>query len=355
MQSFPESHHQSTEVDCITRVQGIEVGHYSHPQRPTGCSVVIARESASAAVDVRGAAPGTRETDLLRAGNLVEKVHAILLTGGSAWGLAAADGVVRWLEEQHIGLDTGYGKLPLVPAAVLFDLAVGDPRIRPDADCGYRACMAASSHPCAQAGNIGAGTGATVGKLYGPACAMKGGAASASISLNGVTVGALIACNAVGDIHDPATGALLAGARTTPQSLALRNSTACLLQGDAPSFALPGTNTVIGVIATDAALTRSQLQRLAVAGHDGLARCISPAHTQLDGDTLFALSTAQAQQGHTLDMITLCAMAAEAVSRAVLRSIRAAQTLHLPDLWLPCFADLNQAEAHAIHSIDKHC
>lgn len=172
---------------CITRVKGIELGHCSHPQRPTGCSVVIAREGATAAVDVRGAAPGTRETDLLRPGNLVEKVHAVLLAGGSAWGLAATEGVVRWLEEQDIGLDTGYGKLPLVPAAVLFDLSVGDPRIRPGAACGYRACAAASRNPHPLAGNIGAGTGATIGKLYGPACAMKGGAASASVTLNGVT------------------------------------------------------------------------------------------------------------------------------------------------------------------------
>lgn len=354
------SHHPSflttlcaTDEGCITRVRGIELGHYNHPQRPTGCSVVIAREGATAAVDVRGAAPGTRETDLLRAGNLVEQVHAVLLAGGSAWGLAAADGVVRWLEEQHIGLDTGYGKLPLVPAAVLFDLAVGDARIRPDADCGYQACAAASKHGHALAGNVGAGTGATVGKLYGPACAMKGGAASASVTLNGITVGALIACNAVGDVLDPATGKLLAGARTAPQSLALRNSTACLLQGQAPSFALPGTNTVIGVIATDAALSRPQLQRLAVAGHDGLARCISPVHTQLDGDTLFALSTKQAAAcKQAPDMITLSAMAAEAVSRAVLRAIRAAQAIDLPNLWLPAWADLPHSSPDTTH---KRC
>lgn len=337
-----------TDAGCISRVRGIELGHYSHPQRPTGCSVVIAREGATAAVDVRGAAPGTRETDLLRTGNLVEQVHAVLLTGGSAWGLAAADGVVRWLEEQHIGLDTGYGKLPLVPAAVLFDLAVGDACIRPDAACGYQACAAAGKHPHAPAGNVGAGTGATVGKLYGPTCAMKGGAASASITLNGITVGALIACNAVGDVLDPATNTLLAGARTEPQSLSLRNSTASLLQGQPPSFALPGTNTVIGVIATDAALTRPQLQRLAVAGHDGLARCISPAHTQLDGDTLFALSTAQTASGQQApDMITLSTMAAQAVSQAVVRAICAAQAVHLPDLWLPAWSDLPHTARNA--------
>ena len=330
----------STHADsgCITRVKGIALGHCSHPQRPTGCSVVIACEGATAAVDVRGAAPGTRETDLLRPGNLVEQVHAVLLAGGSAWGLAAVEGVVRWLEEQDIGLDTGYGKLPIVPAAVLFDLGVGDPHIRPGAACGYQACATASSHPHPPAGNIGAGTGATVGKLYGPACAMKGGAASASITINGVTVGALVACNAVGDVVDPATGRLLAGARMAPDSLALRDSTASLLRGEAPGFALPGTNTTIGVIATDAPLTRPQLERLAVAGHDGLSRCITPVHTQLDGDTLFALSTAQS--ANSLDMMTLTAMAAHVTGAAVLRAIHLAEGLRLPDLWLPALADM---------------
>ncbi|MDO5654393.1 MAG: P1 family peptidase [Brachymonas sp.] len=324
---------------CITQVKGIELGHHTHAQRPTGCSVVIAREGAMAAVDVRGAAPGTRETDLLRCGNLVEQVHAVLLTGGSAWGLAAADGVVQWLEEQGVGLDTGYGKLPLVPAAVLFDLSVGDARIRPDATCGYQACANASKHPAPQAGNIGAGAGATVGKLYGPACAMKGGIGSASITVQGITVGAVVACNAVGDIVDPATGQLLAGARISPDALELRNTATRLLQGQAPSFALPGTNTTIGVIATDAALTRPQLERLAIAGHDGLARCINPAHTQLDGDTLFALATGQSI-AQALDMVTLAAMAAHAVQMAVLHAIEQATSIRLLELLLPAYADL---------------
>lgn len=334
----PTPSNAHTDSGCITRVKGIELGHCSHPQRPTGCSVVIAREGATAAVDVRGAAPGTRETDLLRPGNLVEKVHAVLLAGGSAWGLAATEGVVRWLEEQDIGLDIGYGKLPLVPAAVLFDLSVGDPRIRPGAACGYRACAAASRNPHPLAGNIGAGTGATIGKLYGPACAMKGGAASASVTLNGVTVGALVACNAVGDVVNPATGRLLAGARMAPDSLALRDSTACLLRGEAPSFTLPGANTTIGILATDAPLTRPQLERLAIAGHDGLARCITPAHTLLDGDTLFALATAQSE--NSLDMVTIAAMAAQATSMAVLRAVHQAKGLRFPDLWLPALADM---------------
>ena len=323
---------------CITQVPGLLAGHWSSSQRPTGCSVVIAPQGAVAAVDVRGAAPGTRETDLLAPGHLVDKVHAVMLGGGSAWGLDAASGVVRWLEQQGIGMDVGFGNpLPLVPAAVLFDLPVGDARIRPDADGGFAACAAAGSNPLA-CGNVGAGAGATVGKLFGSDHAMKGGIGSASVQLQGVTVGALVACNAVGDVLDPHTGQLLAGARTAADTLTLRDTQRALLQGDAPRFALPGANTTIGIIATDAALSRTELQRLTVAGHDGLARCIRPVHTMLDGDTLFALSTGQTSRQP--DLITLSAMAAEAVQLAVLCAVRAAQTLRVGDLWLPAASEL---------------
>ncbi len=322
---------------CITQVPGLLAGHWSSSQRPTGCSVVIAPQGAVAAVDVRGAAPGTRETDLLAPGHLVDKVHAVMLGGGSAWGLDAASGVVRWLEQQGIGMDVGFGNpLPLVPAAVLFDLPVGDARIRPDADGGFAACAAAGNSLLA-CGNVGAGAGATVGKLFGSDHAMKGGIGSASVQLQGVTVGALVACNAVGDVLDPHTGQLLAGARTAIDQLTLRDTQRALLQGDAPRFALPGANTTIGIIATDAALSRTELQRLTVAGHDGLARCIRPVHTMLDGDTLFALSTGQTSRQP--DLITLSAMAAEAVQLAVLCAVRAAQTLRVGDLWLPAASE----------------
>ena len=322
---------------CITQVPGLLAGHWSSTQRPTGCSVVIAPQGAVAAVDVRGAAPGTRETDLLAPGHLVDKVHAVMLGGGSAWGLDAASGVVRWLEQQGIGMDVGFGNpLPLVPAAVLFDLPVGDARIRPDADGGFAACAAAGNSLLA-CGNVGAGAGATVGKLFGSDHAMKGGIGSASVQLQGVTVGALVACNAVGDVLDPHTGQLLAGARTAIDQLTLRDTQRALLQGDAPRFALPGANTTIGIIATDAALSRTELQRLTVAGHDGLARCIRPVHTMLDGDTLFALSTGQTSRQP--DLITLSAMAAEAVQLAVLCAVRAAQTLRVGDLWLPAASE----------------
>lgn len=327
-------HTDATDPGSITRVAGIEVGHCTDPRRPTGCTVVIAKDGAVGGVDVRGAAPGTRETDLLDPTHLVEKVHAIVLAGGSAWGLEAATGAVRWLEEQGVGLDIGVGRLPLVPAAVLFDLAVGDMRVRPDAAAGYAACAAASKADPAE-GNVGAGAGACVGKLFGIQRAMKGGIGTASVTVDGITVGALIACNAVGDVIDPASGQVVAGART-PDGRGLHDTQRALLAGERPAVILPGTNTTIGVIATDAVLTKAQAQRLAVAGHDGLARTIRPVHTQLDGDTLFALGTGAA--GRNPGPLLLAAMAAEATARATLRAVRMArgltteQGLHLPSV-----------------------
>ena len=322
---------------AITDVAGIEVGHFTDPRRPTGCSVVIAREGAVAGVDVRGAAPGTRETDLLAPGNLVEQVHAIMLAGGSAWGLEAATGAVRWLEEHGVGLDVGVGRLPLVPAAVLFDLHVGDMKVRPDAVAGYAACNAATCEPPAE-GNVGAGAGAVVGKMFGLQHAMKGGVGTASVTVAGVTVGALIACNAVGDVVDPDTGRPLAGARAA-DGLTLRDTRHALLRGEPPHPLLAGSNTTIGVIATDARLTKVQAQRLAVAGHDGLARSINPVHTMSDGDTLFTLATGHVP--HHPGMMVLATMAAEAVARATVRAVLAARTLRTADgLALPCHADL---------------
>ncbi|WP_287804177.1 P1 family peptidase [Diaphorobacter sp.] len=322
---------------AITDVAGIEVGHFTDPRRPTGCSVVIAREGAVAGVDVRGAAPGTRETDLLAPGNLVEQVHAIMLAGSSAWGLEAATGAVRWLEEHGVGLDVGVGRLPLVPAAVLFDLHVGDMKVRPDAAAGYAACAAATCEPPAE-GNVGAGAGAVVGKMFGLQHAMKGGVGTASVTVAGVTVGALIACNAVGDVVDPDTGRPLAGARAA-DGLTLRDTRHALLRGEPPHPLLAGSNTTIGVIATDARLTKVQAQRLAVAGHDGLARSINPVHTMSDGDTLFTLATGHVP--HHPGMMVLATMAAEAVARATVRAVLAARTLRTAEgLALPCHADL---------------
>ncbi len=321
---------------AITDVAGIDVGHDSDPRRPTGCTVVLARAGAAGGVDVRGAAPGTRETDLLQPGNLVKQVHAVLLSGGSAWGLDAASGVMRWLEENGIGLDTGHGLVPIVPAAVIFDLGVGDGRIRPDAQAGYRACAAASRSPPAQ-GNVGAGSGALVGKLMGTSRAMKGGVGTASVSAAGVTVGALIICNAVGDVLDPATGRLLAGART-PDGHALLNTRDALLAGQLPQHPLAGRNTTIGVIATDAVLDKAQAQRLAQVAHDGLARSINPVHTQLDGDTLFVLGTGAS--GQPADMLLLATLAAEATARAVVNAVHAARGLSVGAQHWPALTDL---------------
>ena len=340
---MPPANVNSLHPGAISDVRGISVGHHTLHERPTGCSVVLAEAGAVGGVDVRGAAPGTRETDLLNPANLVGVVHAVLLSGGSAWGLDAAAGVMRWLGERDIGLAVGDApgqRVPIVPAAVLFDLHVGDARIRPDAEAGYRACQAAGRAPLAQ-GNAGAGAGATVGKLFGLPRAMKGGIGRASVTLDGVTVGALIAVNALGDVVDPATGAPLAGARTA-DGRALRGSVAAVLAGEAPLSLLAGVNTTIGVVATDAPLTKAQCQRLAGAGHDGLARAIRPVHTMSDGDTLFALATGQAP---ALDFNVLCIMAAEAVARACVNAVRAAEGIKTDTFDLPSASDLIAARA----------
>ena len=326
----------------IARVQGITVGHFTSQQRPTGCSVVLCLEGAVAGVDVRGAAPGTRETDLLHPSNLVQTVHGIVLAGGSAWGLDSATGAVRWLEEQGAGLNIGVGRIPLVPAAVLFDVMLGDMTIRPDAAAGYAACQAASSVRPAE-GSVGAGAGAVIGKIFGWQHAMKGGIGTASLTVRGVTVGALVACNALGDVFNPYTGQLLAGARTT-DGQALLNARDALLHGQEPQTILAGSNTTIGVVATDAILTKPQAHRLAVTAHDGLARSINPVHTMSDGDTLFALGTGQS--GQTLGMMTLCTMAAEVVAIATARAVLLAQSMPVPQqAVLPSWQDLNRHSA----------
>jgi len=321
---------------AITDVAGIEVGHFTDTRRPTGCTVILARDGAIAGVDVRGAAPGTRETDLLAPTNLVDTVHGILLAGGSAWGLDAATGVVQWLEEQGAGFSVGPLRLPIVPGAVLFDLLVGDATIRPDAAAGYRACELASVKPPAE-GNVGAGTGAAVGKIFGIERAMKGGIGTASVTVDGITVGALVACNSLGDVIDPETGRPIAGARTR-NGKALVDTRRALLRGEAPKPLLAGTNTTIGVIATDAVITKAQATKLAQMGHDGLARSINPVHTMSDGDTLFALGTGRAARSP--GMMVLGTMAAEATAMAVVRAVRAAQGMKIGKLHLPCAADL---------------
>ena len=325
----------------IGRVQGISVGHFSDSRRPTGCTAVLCPQGAVGGVDVRGAAPGTRETDLLHPSNLVQEVHGILLAGGSAWGLDAATGAVRWLEEQGAGLNIGVGRIPLVPAAVLFDVMMGDMRIRPDAAAGYAACRNAgldSGTGRPAEGSVGAGTGAVVGKVFGHERAMKGGIGTASFTIDGVTVGAIIACNALGDVFNPFNGELLAGARTA-DGLQLRGTRDALLAGEEPKPVLAGSNTTIGVVATDAVITKAQAHRLAVVAHDGLARAINPVHTMSDGDSLFALGTGRS--GKSPGMMTLSTLAAEAVAIATARAVLLAQSVRIDgQMTLPSHQDL---------------
>lgn len=303
---------------CLTDVDGIKVGHYTETRRPTGCTVILTERGAVAGVDVRGSAPGTHETDLLSPLNTVEKIHAIVLTGGSAFGLETTAGVMQYLEEQRIGYETRVAKIPIVPAAVLFDLALGDARIRPDKRSGYLASKAAKARACEE-GNVGAGAGATVGKLFGMDRAMKGGLGAASIQAGPVTVAALVIVNAFGDVLDSANGAILAGART-PDGKALVNSIEQIRQGRYPPPKAQGENTTIGVVATNAGLNKSQAAKMAQMAHDGLARSINPVHTPQDGDTLFAISTGGAAASLTLLGSLAADVVAQAVRRAILRA-----------------------------------
>lgn len=339
----PDSDPGETPAGWLTDVAGLQVGHFTDGRRPTGCTVVLCDgDGAVCGVAQRGAAPGTRETDLLRPENLVERVHAVLLTGGSAFGLDAASGVMQWLDEQGRGLRVGPTdrlpvlRVPIVPAAVLFDLWVGDGRIRPDAEAGRTACAAATAGRFAT-GSVGAGAGATAGKLFGWARAMRGGIGTASVRVGGITVAALVAANPIGDVRD-AAGRLIAGARTAADALSLADIEAAVLRGDGPPAALAamrGTATTIGVVATDAQLTKPQATQLASLAHAGLARAVSPL-TPADGDTLFALATGSA--GRAGDLATLGAMAADCVSRAIRQGVLAATSLADPAL--PAARDL---------------
>ena len=307
-------------------------------ERPTGCTVVICPDGTVGGVEVRGAAPGTRETDLLAPHNTVPHVHAVLLSGGSAFGLDAASGVMKWLEQHGHGFPVGPVRVPIVPAAVIFDLGVGEPRIRPDLTSGWTACEAASSAPVSL-GNVGAGSGATVGKVFGPHLAMKGGIGSAALTVGGVTVAALMVVNALGDVVNPKNGRILAGARTTASGLTLQDTVNSLVQGASTGALSTGGNTTIGVLATDAVLSKSQAHRLAQMGHNGLAQTIRPAHTPWDGDTLFALATGKS--GVPADMMLLSTLATEVTALAVLSAVASAESLRLTSgEWWPSARDL---------------
>lgn len=306
--------------DDITDIPGIRVGHDTNLEAGTGCTVILCDTDAIGGVDVRGSAPATRETDLLNPIHMVDEVHAILLTGGSAFGLNAAAGVMRYLEEHNRGVDTGVMRVPIVPAAAIFDLALGSAHVRPDAEAGYRACQQATHDPVAQ-GNVGAGTGATVGKLAGPQLAMKGGLGSASTQLpDGTLVAALVAVNALGNIYDPHTQQVVAGTRTP--------------QGSDSTTPTPFSNTTIATIATSASLTKAECTKVAQMAHDGMARVIQPAHTMFDGDVIFALAlgprdVARLPSALAAQRVTMLGVAAaETLARAIIKAVQHARVLH---------------------------
>lgn len=315
----------------ITAVPGTRVGHATDLLGLTGCTVLLCEKGAVAGVDQRGGAPATRETDLLLPLHLVQKVHAVLLAGGSAFGLAAADGVMHYLEERGIGFNAGVAKVPIVPAATIFDLALGDPQARPDATMGYAACQAATDAPVEE-GNVGAGTGASAGKVLGPGRAIKSGLGSAAVSLGGdLAVGALVAVNPFGDVVDPQSGQILAGARKLrSDELA---DTLAVLKSMAGKLTLHfASNTLVGVVATNAHLTKEEINKVAQMAQDGIARTVRPAHTMLDGDTLFALSTGRKRA----DVNLIGACAAEVVAEAIVRAVKAAAGVR----GLPAWRDL---------------
>jgi L-aminopeptidase/D-esterase-like protein len=296
--------------NAITDVGGIEVGHAQDGDALTGCTVVLCRKGAVAGVDVRGGAPGTRETDLLDPVNLVEKVHAVVLAGGSAFGLDSASGVMQYLQEKKIGFPVGRTRVPIVPAAILYDLGIGRADIRPDAAMGYRAAISASSKK-PEEGNVGAGTGASVGKMRGMKFAMKSGIGTSSMEILGTVIGALVVVNAIGDVVDPGSGIKVAGMKTgTTLEWMKRN--------EAPRAVR--SNTVIGVVATNAKLSKAQATKVAQMAQDGLARAIRPAHTQFDGDTIFTLATGQREA----DVSLVGAFAAEVMAEAIVRAVKMA-------------------------------
>ncbi|MEE9913778.1 MAG: P1 family peptidase [Deltaproteobacteria bacterium] len=314
----------------FTDIEGLEVGHAQNLDAATGCTVVLCKDGATAGVDVRGGAPGTRETDLLDPVNMVQKIHAVMLAGGSAFGLDAAAGVMQYLEEKQIGFDVGVTRVPIVCGAVLFDLMIGDFKIRPDKSMGYQACVNATNRICPQ-GNVGAGTGATVGKLLGPERTMKSGLGVYALQAGDLKVGALVAVNCLGDVIDPQTGRKLAGLLSAGGQ-ALADTEDIMIQNYAEQKNLFSGNTTLGVIATNAALDKSQMTKLASMAQNGYARTMRPAHTMVDGDTIFALSVGSV----AADLSVVGLLAARVMERAVVNAVLNTSAL----FGLKCSADM---------------
>ena len=306
----------------FTDIDGIKVGNAQNLEAATGCTVIICKEGATAGVDVRGGSPGTRETDLLNPQNLVDKIHAVMLSGGSAFGLDAASGAMKYLEERDIGFDVQVTKVPIVCSAVLFDLVVGDYRIRPDFKMGYEACINATDDEC-PSGNIGAGTGATVGKFLGVERAMKGGLGSYAIQIGELKVGAIVAVNALGDIIDPNTGEILAGLLDEDGKTLIGTENIMAKKYDEKKNIFSG-NTTIGVVATNGIFTKSEANKLASMSHNGYGRTMRPAHSIFDGDTIFTMATGKIEA----DINVVGFLAARTMERAVINAVKSAESAY---------------------------
>jgi len=312
----------------ITDIEGIRIGHAEDAEGGSGCTVILCEKGAWAGVDVRGGAPASRETELLKPVNLVDQIHAVVLAGGSAYGLDAASGVMRYLEEKGVGFDVGVGVVPIVSAASLFDLVVGDPKVRPDAAMGYRACENASSQK-PEEGNVGAGTGATVGKFLGPEYMMKSGLGTFALQIGDLIVGAVVAVNALGDVIDMDTGRQIAGL-LNKEKTALASTEEAMYAEYAENRNVFSGNTTIACVVTNARLTKTQATKIASIAHNGLARSIRPVHTMADGDTVFVMATGEKE----VQPDAVGALAAEVLARSINRGVKAAEPAYgLPAAW----------------------
>lgn len=315
----------------FVNIDGIKLGHSEHRDGGTGCSVVICEDGATGGVDVRGGAPGTRETDLLDPSEMIQKVHAIVLSGGSAFGLDASSGVMQYLEEKNIGFDVSVAKVPIVCSAVLFDLAFGNPKIRPDKEMGYKACINSENYVSDINGNIGAGFGATVGKILGPHTAMKGGLGTYAIEVNGLQVGAIVGVNCLGDVVDPKNSEVICGAFDRDKKCFL-NSEDILINNIKNEKDFFKGNTTIGIIVTNADFTKAEAKKVASMAHNGFARTMRPAHTMFDGDTIFTMATNKVKA----DVTTVGMLAAKVMEKSVIRAVKEASSL----FEVPSFKDL---------------
>lgn len=302
-------------------IQGIKIGNAQNMKGPTGCTVVMCAEGAAAGVDVRGGAPGTRETDLLNPVNLVDKIHAVMLSGGSAFGLDAASGAMQYLEERNIGFDVGVTKVPIVCSAVLFDLAIGDFRIRPDKAMGYEACVNSELNEFRQ-GNIGAGAGATVGKILGPEYAMKGGLGCYAVQVGELQMGAVIAVNCLGDVVDTSTGKIIAGVLNKEKNGFADTEKIMISKYDEKKNLFSG-NTTIGVVVTNGKFTKTEMNKIASMAHNGYGRTIRPAHSMADGDTIFTMATGKVEA----DINVVGLLAARVVEQAVVNAVKNAESI----------------------------